>query len=244
MAELFAFDRGTAARIAKTVKADERSAPLPPRTGEQPQAVTPKFWVELTAEGLGGEDDEEAGYYSWKLVYPTPTAWQDSSPLIIGTLNLREANGTTGLYTASPPSRYQAMFNGYDAENQPTYIFAGAAGGKIWAKITGATEIAPNRWKYNWTEQEYVIDGEWQDKPEGKTSGAHGFAYNGNEANNAATGILGNGIDTANIPAGYELQPARGSPVLELSPVVSCEDFSIEWIFNFENAVDGQCEEE
>jgi hypothetical protein len=82
------------------------------------------------------------------------------------------------------------------------------------AKITGATSIADNRWEYAWTEQRRTSSGH-EDLPDGRTDADDGSAkaINGMEANNAATGIQGNGIDFDD--------PDTPSSVVEIQPIAT-----------------------
>lgn len=104
----------------------------------------------------------------------------------------------------------------------------------ILAKLLAATVIAPNRWSYTW--QEFTRTA--STFTEGtRNSTDDGLAYNLGEAYNAATGILGSGIDLANVPGGFAPVPA-GTPVVRLS---QGDDYT--WELEGWTHVDGICEE-
>lgn len=113
------------------------------------------------------------------------------------------------------------------------------------AKITDSLEIdgENNRWQYGWIEQRRTATG-WEDLPDGRTGTTDTrFALNMTEANNGATGIMGNSIDHdgADYPAGFSLQPVRGSPVVRMY-VSTDVDGNVAYDFEYVNAEDGTCE--
>lgn len=121
----------------------------------------------------------------------------------------------------------------------------------LYIKITSATPIpsTTNRWQYGWIEMEYTRDGKWQEVPGGLThvtagessgSGGAAYAYNRLEANNAATGVQGNGYDLTYLAASMVFYPIRGSGIFKADAVVTCEgklQYSIEAV----NAIQGNC---
>lgn len=117
-----------------------------------------------------------------------------------------------------------------------------AATNSFWAKITGNTSLADNRWKYAWTEQRRTSTA-WEDKPSGRTGTTDtNFALNGLEAYNAASGVQGNGIDhDTDYPAGFEMQPIRGNPVVRMWEEVD-KDGAVSYSFEASNAEQGACE--
>lgn len=109
------------------------------------------------------------------------------------------------------------------------------------AKITAGTLDSGNQAQYSGTEQRRTSTG-WEDLPDGRTFTA---AINGMEANNAATGVQGNGIDldgqifTDN--SGLEMKPVRGQPVVRLYVEVTADGTEV-YTLHSANAIDGECE--
>lgn len=119
------------------------------------------------------------------------------------------------------------------------YTITGGGDGGTWIKITGHTSIGDNRWSYSWTEQKCVLNGQWTDKPGGKTSVSEDIlAFNTVESNNGPTGIMGNSIDLAWLSEGFTILPVQGSPVVRAFKVTNC-DGDPEYVFSYENAVGG-----
>lgn len=103
------------------------------------------------------------------------------------------------------------------------------------------TSIGDHRWAYDWVEvalrgEDAVSDGAT------RKSSTHGKALNLGEMFNASSGLLGNGVDTDNIPAGWSLAPI-GPRVVDLEgPYPS--DGGYVWYFSATNLVDGACPDE
>lgn len=109
---------------------------------------------------------------------------------------------------------------------------------EIDALITDATLLSgeANRWSYTWSE--VLLDGSTRTTDGAtRTSAADGEAINTMEIENAATGVIGSGIDTANIPAGFDVVPI-GPGVVRLRRGTDAAT----WYFSAENQLDGVCE--
>src|SRR5690606_8721479 len=89
-------------------------------------------------------------------------------------------------------------------------IGGGGSSAQLLIKLTGSSTLADNRWSYSAVEVVPEKQGRYKDK----ANGWSGTAYNTVEANNAATGILGSGDNTADFPAGVELQPIGSGAVV------------------------------
>lgn len=106
----------------------------------------------------------------------------------------------------------------------------------ILARLTGAEPISgrSHQWEYEWEE---VIRATDVYQAGTRNSEEDGLAYNLSEAGNAVTGLLGSGIDIANIPGGFAPVPG-GEPVVRLSLGLGGT-----WEFEGWTHVDGICEE-
>jgi len=98
-------------------------------------------------------------------------------------------------------------------------IGGGGASAQLLIKLTGSSTLADNRWSYSAVEVVPEKQGRYKDK----ANGWSGTAYNTIEANNAATGILGSGDNTADFPSGVELQPIGSGAVVPAWRVINCE---------------------
>lgn len=116
----------------------------------------------------------------------------------------------------------------------------------FWAEITASDPMSgqTNRWQYAWREKLRTGIG-WETKDGGRTGTvSSNFALNSAEANNAATGIMGNGIDHDNdYPAGFEMQPIRGSRIVRMYEEQNTTG-GTSYTFEASNAEQGPCEEE
>lgn len=119
-----------------------------------------------------------------------------------------------------------------------------------WARIgssTAADTPARNRWLYAWVEVEKTSAGYagWTTK----TGGASGTtssnsAYNSIEDANAATGVLGNGVNASTLNTvdwTFTVKACPSGTVVWLTPVVLTGG-STEYWFAYENGVDGSCD--
>lgn len=111
------------------------------------------------------------------------------------------------------------------------------------AKITGNAVISANRWKYSWVEVRRIATG-FEDMPGGRSGTTTvDYAINGAEANNAATGIMGNGIDHSAVyyPPGFALKPVRGNRVVRMW-IDFADDGTTYFTFtDADNAEEGAC---
>lgn len=65
-------------------------------------------------------------------------------------------------------------------------------------------------------------------------------AYNFIEAANGASGVMGNGVDTANLETGFEIKPVPNGTLLRAYAVIA-NGTTTEYWFSYENGVDGSC---
>lgn len=133
-----------------------------------------------------------------------------------------------------------------DVSRMPSRFSRGGAGGSPLrlVKITGSAAIAStsNRWAYT------VVDA--SARPNGTmvaVAGAVAFtAYNPGESFNDGAGVEGNGVDRANLPAGWSMQPI-GTPTGALVyRTLKCDDQGAPdghtwWILTTLNNDDGAC---
>lgn len=112
------------------------------------------------------------------------------------------------------------------------------------AAITGFQEITANRWRYSWVEQQFNrATQKWENHPQGRTSSTFTLpAYNSIENANDGTGIEAPGVDIngADYPAGFDLQPIQGNPIV-LMNVWTATDGAVYYWFTCPNDHDGTC---
>jgi hypothetical protein len=105
--------------------------------------------------------------------------------------------------------------------------------------VTGSTQDGSNfRWTYDFEEAEKTSAGYggWTAKENGLT----GTAYNIIEDQNGASGVFGNGVDSANLAGTFELQPVpNGTRIAVWRQHLT--DGTFEYWFSYENGVDGAC---
>lgn len=122
-------------------------------------------------------------------------------------------------------------------------IASGDTGGCFWARITGDTQDGSNkRWTYTFEEVEKTVAsfGGWTTKTDGRS----GDAFNTIEDLNGASGLYGNGVNSANLAGtGLDIQPITTGDVVWLRPVRVIGG-GVEYHFEADNGVDGPCEEE
>ena len=127
--------------------------------------------------------------------------------------------------------------------SQPSAPDALSLAGMFVARIASATPVSgsDNQYEYGFVEVEKTSPGYggWTDAADGTT----GTAYNMIEDQNSATGILGNGVNADNLVtsvAEFSMQPCPvGTRVMIWAVVL--EDGTVEYWFQYENAVDGGC---
>ena len=130
-----------------------------------------------------------------------------------------------------------------DGSGKVVWEFTPPACESFWAKITGNAANGTNRWKYAWTEVERTSTA-FQDLSGGRSgTTSSGFAINGGEANNDGTGVQGHGVDIDgdDYPAGFEVQPIQGDPVVRMY-VEYTSSGTAYYTFYATNADDGTCE--
>lgn len=110
-------------------------------------------------------------------------------------------------------------------------------GAPMMIKLTGASQLLPNRWAYSAVEQVPEKQGRYKDK----LNGWSGTAYNTVEANNAATGIQGSGDDISDFPEGVEMQSLGAGAVLPAYRIINCEGDE-EVHFSAPNNPGGSCD--
>jgi hypothetical protein len=111
----------------------------------------------------------------------------------------------------------------------------------FYAEITDHADLTTNRWKYAWREVVRGTSG-WATLAGGRSGTTDGddFALNSIEAYNDGTGIEGNSIDhSTNYPAGFSMQPVRGSPVVRMN--VGDNSGTPTYDFEYVNAEQGPC---
>lgn len=111
------------------------------------------------------------------------------------------------------------------------------------ARITSSTVLATNRWRYSWQEVRPNAAGTaWVTVSGGFTQATHGYAYNAIEAGNNSSGVQGNGVNLANLPGTFALQPlGANKAVVELRGPYLTAGGVMSWWISAVNAVDGAC---
>lgn len=81
---------------------------------------------------------------------------------------------------------------------------------EFWVKLTGASVLGSNRWKYDWEEWKRSASG-WVQGDHVSTDGTGGTAdtraLNSQEDGNTGTGIEGNDINVSGLPGSFALLP-------------------------------------
>jgi hypothetical protein len=115
--------------------------------------------------------------------------------------------------------------------------------GRFFARITASTSLGNNRWSYQWQEVRRSGVNTWTTVTGGRTHSTtgYGLAYNLLEAGNAATGVQGNGVTIANLPAGFTIRAIGTNAVVEIITVIPNGSGGFEAYFAAPNAVDGSC---
>jgi len=108
------------------------------------------------------------------------------------------------------------------------------------ARITGAVQTFFGQWDYTWVEVEPASSpGQYGEKTGGRNSSADGVARNSMETGNGAGSTLGSGVDTGNLPPGFEPVPIGTNAIVRLSGPFG--DASPWWEFEASPHVDGTC---
>lgn len=199
------------------------------------------FWAEIQSVVSGIGDFRHTYVYTWIEKELT-----ESGILVKKANNPRF--GASGINPAIEVNNNQTIPSGtnvwiFPRTTRNTYAFEFGGIVTKWIKITGNSAI-PNRsyaWQYSFIEQELAQYGQFQDKIGGVTSASGIYAYNTIESNNTNTGIQGNSINVDTIPPTFAFQAVRGSPVVLAFPTNNCSGI-VEYLFSYENAIDGECE--
>lgn len=172
--------------------------------------------------------------------YRLPGAWAGQGDAGAGPTGIR----FSGSADLDAPSR--SADRGRDAQRGAARVLIGPSSQAPpprldwwWARITGATEIGANRWRYTWRRVVIGDDGGVRDAA--MTDADRGAAYNLAEMANTGAGVEGNGVDRANLPDGWAMQPIGERIVRMRGPFAS--DASLYCVFDVINADDGPCGE-
>ncbi len=116
-----------------------------------------------------------------------------------------------------------------------------ATGTGFWARITASESAGDNKWSYSIAEAVKTSAGYggWAAKSGGRT----GTAYNVIEDINAASGVLGDGVNASNLDTDdftFTLQPCPNGVPVWIRPVPVGE--ATEYWFAYENGIDGGCD--
>jgi len=112
----------------------------------------------------------------------------------------------------------------------------------FWAQLTGSSADGTNRWSYSFVEVYKATAGYggWATKSGGKS----GTARNTIEDGNSASGTLGNGVAVSSLDTDdytFTLQPVPDDRVVWIEEVD--QGGTAEYWFQYENGVDGSCDE-
>lgn len=145
----------------------------------------------------------------------------------------------SSVYVGSPPGRCKCR------TERPRPV-------EFWAEITGSVAIegASNQWRYAWKmvhrTAERWKDDDYPDMVGRKGTTSEGWAINSAEANNAATGTQGNGVDLSAEPftnnPQAEVKPVRGNPVVWMRRGTD-DAGEVCYTFTYPNVVQGPCGE-
>lgn len=117
-----------------------------------------------------------------------------------------------------------------------------SSGATTYARITGSNSLGGGRFRYQW--EEVVPDpdnpGEYISPDSPRDSDNDGFAYNGMETPNTSGGILGSGVNSDTLPAGFAPVRVGLGAVVEITGPFG-EGSSAWWTFSVSTHVDGQC---
>jgi len=113
-----------------------------------------------------------------------------------------------------------------------------------WFASTVSHERDGANWRWVYTIRERIKAtpgyGGWIDR----TNGRMGDAYAWAEDINGSSGVLGNGIDLANLPGTFEPQPVPdGSPIIVTEVTLTDALATKEWWFERVTGPDGECQQ-
>lgn len=131
----------------------------------------------------------------------------------------------TGITIAPPPRK--------------TVTAAGGGDDAFYARVSGSTKDGTNfRWSYDFVEvvKTSAGFGTWNDMTGGRT----GTLRNLLEDQNGESGLMGNGVNTANLTGTFALQPIPTGTRVRVE-VVEVTGVNPEYWTSYENGVDGAC---
>jgi hypothetical protein len=99
------------------------------------------------------------------------------------------------------------------------------------------------RWTYVIRPRVWVGPGLWTYADDPAYSANIEDVANLKEANNGASGVMGNGVDVGNLSAGFEVQPVPVGTLVEVWQDGTLADGSPRYVFDVVNGVDGACPE-
>lgn len=129
------------------------------------------------------------------------------------------------------------------AASANTDALADIAVGTWLAKITGSTSAGTNKWTYNWTEVALADNGSVAaPATSGRTQATTGYgvARNLAEANNAASGVQGNGVDVADLSGTLAIRPIPTGRIVQMSGPFGTSGAPF-CVFTAENGLQGAC---
>jgi len=178
-----------------------------------------------------------------RLVHKERTAkvtgddWNRLVDLLNSALQIKTGPGLESRYNSSgyyislikhPLDQIHAN-TGSEGTSSASMVFVG--------EITAYSSLGSNQWEYTLQRQRKADTtgynpGSWQHD----SSADARTAYNLSEYMNSDVGVQGNGVDLANLPGSFDIMPV---PVGTLVLAIAAKN---EWWFQYENAVDGECE--
>ena len=113
--------------------------------------------------------------------------------------------------------------------------------GTFWhARVSSSVQRSNyQQWTYTVVEVEKPVVGydQWTDKANGRT----GDALNEAEDGNGVSGVMGNGVDTANLVGSYALQAIPNNTYVTVKTAILTDGTEEYWIVGMPNGVDGAC---
>lgn len=212
------------------------------------------IWIMITGATLDG--DNNRWKYSWTQIAkfgPGYSSWQEVDDGWTGTdtlntgYNVAESNnGAPDTDAIRVPNNKHVLAVAIETVDGDTPViefwFHYAPPKRVHTNITitGSTQDGTNkRWTYTAVEVEKTAAGfgGWT----AKVGGWGGNAYNRIEEMNGASGLYGNGVNSANLTGTLDIQPAPDNLVIDADLIV-IDDETTEAQFSYENGIDGECE--
>jgi hypothetical protein len=111
----------------------------------------------------------------------------------------------------------------------------------VWfmGKVKGSEQYTDNIWFYDFIKVTKSAMNGYEPGSWMEDATESGSAYNGCEFANSAAGVQGDGVDIANLPSGFELQPIPPGVIVPMVKMASGDSF--EYWFSVPNGVDGTC---